>query len=114
MHIEITLDCWDLDRMAAFWQQTAGLEVVGGVAGRYTSMRGHGIELTLQRVSDPKTTKNRMHLDLLVNVALEQEVARLESLGASRVTPNARSEFGQNWFVLTDPEGNEFCVANED
>jgi uncharacterized glyoxalase superfamily protein PhnB len=53
-----------------------------------------------------------MHLDLLVE-NLEQEVDRLENLGASRVTPTARQEFGQTWFVLADPEGNEFCVARE-
>ena len=38
------------------------------------------------------------------------EVHRLENLGASRVTPTAWQEFGQKWFVLADPEGNEFCV----
>ena len=53
-----------------------------------------------------------MHLDLLVE-NLEQEVHRLESIGASRVTPTARQEFGQTWFVLVDPDGNEFCVARE-
>jgi uncharacterized glyoxalase superfamily protein PhnB len=53
-----------------------------------------------------------MHLDLLVE-NLEGEVHRLEELGASRVTPTARQEFGQTWFVLTDPEGNEFCVAQD-
>jgi hypothetical protein len=29
------------------------------------------------------------------------------------VTPAAREEFGQTWFVLADPEGNEFCVARD-
>ena len=54
-------------------------------------MSGHGVTLTLQRVAEPKTGKNRMHLDLLVE-NLEQEVHRLESIGASASRrPLARS-----------------------
>jgi len=37
----------------------------------------------------------------------------MESLGATRVTGTARREFGQTWYVLADPEGNEFCVASD-
>jgi Glyoxalase-like domain len=47
------------------------------------------------------------------NDDVELEVSCLEGLGASRLTPTAREEFGQRWFVLADPEGNEFCVAGE-
>ena len=112
MRLEFTLDCSDLDQVAEFWQAAAGFVVDGSIEGRYVSLSGHGVALTLQRVPEPKTVKNRMHLDLLVD-NLEQEVHRLESIGASRVTPTACQEFGQTWFVLADPEGNEFCVARE-
>ena len=44
---------------------------------------------------------------------LEAEVTRLRGLGAATMTPVAREEFGQRWFVLADPEGNEFCVAED-
>ena len=106
----MTLDCSDLDRMATFWKDAAGLTVDGVIEGRYVTLTGHGIALTLQRVGEPKTVKNRMHLDLLVD-DLDREVRRMESLGATRVTGTARREFGQTWYVLADPEGNEFCVA---
>jgi uncharacterized glyoxalase superfamily protein PhnB len=53
-----------------------------------------------------------MHLDLLVG-DVDAAVRRLEGLGASRLTATAREEFGQTWFVLADPEGNEFCVGRE-
>jgi predicted enzyme related to lactoylglutathione lyase len=112
MRLELTLDCTDLDRAAEFWQAAVGLLVDGRIAGRYVSLSGHGVTLTLQQVAEPKTVKNRMHLDLLVE-NLEEEVLRLENLGASRVTQSARQEFGQTWFVLADPAGNEFCVARE-
>jgi predicted enzyme related to lactoylglutathione lyase len=112
MRLEFTLDCSDLDRMAEFWQAAVGFVVDGRIEHRYVSLSGHGVTLTLQRVAEPKTVKNRMHVDLLVD-DLEREVHRLETIGASRITPTARQEFGQTWFVLADPEGNEFCVAHE-
>jgi predicted enzyme related to lactoylglutathione lyase len=86
--------------------------VEGVIEGRYVALSGRGIALTLQRVDEPKTVKNRMHLDLLVD-DLDQEVRRIESLGATRFTGTARREFGQTWHVLADPEGNEFCVASD-
>jgi predicted enzyme related to lactoylglutathione lyase len=110
MRLEFTLDCSDLDRTAEFWEAAAGFLVDGRIDGRFVSLSGHGVTLTLQRVADPKTVKNRMHMDLLVD-DLDQEVDRLEALGASRITPSPRQEFGQTWFVLADPDGNEFCVA---
>jgi predicted enzyme related to lactoylglutathione lyase len=112
MRIEFTLDCSDLSRTAEFWQAAAGFDVEGVIEGRYVSLSGHGVALTLQCVEEPKTVKNRMHLDLLVD-DVDQEVQRLERLGASRLTASARQEFGQTWFVLADPEGNEFCVARD-
>ena len=112
MRVEFTLDCSDLDRMATFWQSAAGFTVSGTVEDRYVGLTGRGVTITLQRVPEPKSGKNRMHIDLLV-ADVDGEVRRLESLGASRLTASARQEFGQTWFVLADPEGNEFCVARD-
>ncbi|MGH3319349.1 MAG: VOC family protein [Streptosporangiaceae bacterium] len=112
MRTELTLDCADLDTAAAFWQAALGYTVEGVISGRYVSLTGDGVALTLQRVADAKTVKNRMHLDLLV-ADVDAEVRRLEALGATRLTPTAREEFGQIWYVLADPEGNEFCVARD-
>jgi predicted enzyme related to lactoylglutathione lyase len=53
-----------------------------------------------------------MHLDLLVP-DLQAEVARIESLGATRLTPAPLEQYGQRWFVMRDPEGNEFCLGLE-
>ncbi|MFB7935774.1 VOC family protein [Streptomyces sp. NPDC056049] len=58
---------------------------------------------------EPKTVKNRVHLDLATTSAAHQAelVARLEELGATR------ADIGQGdvpWTVMADPEGNEFCV----
>jgi predicted enzyme related to lactoylglutathione lyase len=112
MRIEFTVDCTDLEKTSEFWRAAAGSVEDGRAQGGCVSLTGHGVSLTLQQVAEPKTVKNRMHLDLLVEDP-EHEVHRLERLGAIRVTPTARQEFGQEWFVLADPEGNEFCVARE-
>jgi hypothetical protein len=104
MRIELSLDCTELDQAATFWQAALGYVVDGAIEGRYVSLSGHGLALTLQRVEERKSVKNRMHLDLLVD-EVEEEVRRLEALGASRLTPVARQEFSQTWFVLAAPGG---------
>jgi predicted enzyme related to lactoylglutathione lyase len=68
-------------------------------------------KLLLQRVREPKSGKNRMHFDI-ETAAVDDEVARLESLGACRIVDEAIEEHGNRRVVLADPEGNEFCVCN--
>ncbi|MCM2412405.1 VOC family protein [Streptomyces sp. RKAG290] len=71
---------------------------------------GHGRRLLFQRVPEPKTVKNRLHLDLHAGPdRRDAEVARLEGLGANVL--RKVEEPGGTWTVLTDPEGNEFCVS---
>ena len=53
--------------------------------------------------------KNRLHLDLRT-ADLDAEVARVRALGAGQVTESPIVESGWTWHVLTDPDGNEFCV----
>ncbi|MDC0767305.1 VOC family protein [Streptomyces sp. HD] len=70
---------------------------------------GLGRRLLFQRVPEAKTTKNRLHLDLHTAAGeREAEVGRLERLGAS-VLRQVTEPSGQ-WVVMSDPEGNEFCV----
>ncbi|PZT68839.1 hypothetical protein DN402_14825 [Streptomyces sp. SW4] len=70
---------------------------------------GLGRRLLFQRVPEAKTGKNRIHLDLHPGEGLrDEEVARLEGLGASPVR-HVRAQGGE-WVVMRDPEGNEFCV----
>ncbi|MFM9369267.1 VOC family protein [Streptomyces sp. Da 82-17] len=71
---------------------------------------GLGRRLLFNQVPEPKTGKNRMHLDLHVGADRRAaEVARLEGLGAS--VQRAVDEPGGSWVIMQDPEGNEFCVA---
>lgn len=112
MRLELTLDCVDLGGTAVFWQEALGYRREGTIRDRFVSLAGDGPALTLQRVPEHKSVKNRLHLDLFV-ADVDAEVARLESLGATRLTRTPCEEFGQRWFVLADPEGHEFCVAHD-
>jgi hypothetical protein len=61
-------------------------------------------------VPEPRTVKNRLHVDLEPNDRTrDEEVARLVELGAS-VVEDHRTENGLGWVWLADPEGNDFCV----
>ena len=79
---------------------------------------GKGPRIYIQKVPEPKTVKNRVHLDVQVGAAVdpaerrevvEREVERLTGLGAR--TLRAFEEYGEHWVVMSDPEGNEFCVS---
>ncbi|AJT66923.3 hypothetical protein T261_5296 [Streptomyces lydicus] len=72
---------------------------------------GLGRRLLFNRVPEPerKTAKNRLHIDLHGPAGKrDTEVERLRALGA-RVRNHVRGPGGE-WVVMTDPEGNEFCV----
>ncbi|RKE18204.1 VOC family protein [Streptomyces sp. TLI_171] len=71
---------------------------------------GKGRRILFQDVPEPKTGKNRLHLDIHSDGHLEAVVTRLESLGATRVQEHDQGPVG-HWWVMRDPEGNEFCVA---
>jgi predicted enzyme related to lactoylglutathione lyase len=108
----LTLDCHDLEVQIAFWCAALGYELAGGV-GQYRALvhpAGTQPKLLLQQVAEPKSAKNRLHLDLHVADA-EAEARRLEVLGATRST--RVDEFGIHWVAMADPEGNEFCVVND-
>ncbi|MFD0163659.1 VOC family protein [Streptomyces decoyicus] len=72
---------------------------------------GLGRRLLFNRIprSEKKTAKNRLHIDLHGPAGgRDTEVERLRALGA-RVQSHVRAQGGE-WVVMTDPEGNEFCV----
>ena len=106
----VLIDCVDLELMTAFWCQALDLEHVWtGPSGGHllVAVDGSGRRLALMPAQNPKTAKNRVHLDLRPDRGQHAEVARLERLGARRI------DIGQGdttWVVMADPEGNEFCV----
>ena len=88
-----------------FWSAALGAEVQGrnDTYARLEHVCGE-LRFLLQRVPEPKTCKARVHLDIEAD-DVEAEVRRLEALGARR------QEFVEEWWVMLDPCGNEFCVV---
>jgi hypothetical protein len=64
-------------------------------------------DILFLRVPEGKSVKNRLHLDLRP-IDQAAEVARLEALGARRISVGQGED--ASWVVMADPEGNEFCV----
>lgn len=118
---EVVVDCHDLDRMADFWcavldrRRVDGGDTWVGIgepgADRSAGAARAGATTPMMSfvlVPEGKRCKNRVHIDVTpVDGSRDEEVARLEALGATR------ADIGQRdtpWVVMTDPEGNEFCV----
>jgi hypothetical protein len=71
---------------------------------------GNGPRLYVQRVPEPKTAKNRLHLDVRTGTDdLDAEKERVTARGASFVEWG--NQGGHRWAVMRDPEGNEFCLT---
>lgn len=112
--VHVTFDAVDPAALAAFW--AAALQrpvdpVDPAAAGFFASIDNDAKDRTtwfFLKVPEGKVAKNRVHVDLEAD-DLEAEVTRLTALGATRISEH--EEWGATWTVLTDPEGNEFCVG---
>jgi hypothetical protein len=105
----ITFDAADPPRLAAFWAAATGRQIEQSQPYfAVLSSPGDPVRMLFLKVPEPKTIKNRMHVDFSAPDR-EAEVARLVGLGATR--GDTHNEYGINWTVMQDPEDNEFCVA---
>jgi predicted enzyme related to lactoylglutathione lyase len=104
---DIIIDCADPASLARFWAELLGLTIAGS-KGPYVWLQrpGRAPSLGFQKVSEPKTGKNRVHLDVAAS-DVEAAQLRIEALGGRRV--NGFEDGG--FLVMADPEGNEFCVV---
>jgi len=75
-----------------------------------TPASGRRRRVLFQLVPEPKTVKNRVHLDVWVGAEHVREQAdRLVARGATFL--HTASQGPHEWATLADPEGNEFCVS---
>jgi hypothetical protein len=116
--VQINMKARDDAALGAFWAAALGWEVSSEGPG-VTNLEPAGFAypdpaavcIDLVVSPEPKTVKNRVHLDLAATSPVHQAelVARLTGLGATR------ADIGQgdvSWTVMADPEGNEFCVLD--
>jgi Glyoxalase-like domain len=141
---QLVIDCADPDRLARFWTAALGYQPEPPPPGfgswddywraaglpeedldigidRIADPDGHGPVIWFQRVAEPKTVKNRLHLDVCASggrdVPLEErrqrvdaEAARLAGLGASVTGVHSGETAGHYAMAMRDPEGNEFDI----
>jgi catechol 2,3-dioxygenase-like lactoylglutathione lyase family enzyme len=106
---ELVIDCRDPEGLAAFWVAVLDYRVIGreedGAVeiGPAAGFGGAAPTLVFGRVADPTPGKLRLHID--VNPT---DLERLLGLGATPADVGQTGE--ENWHVLADPEGNEFCL----
>ena len=108
----IVIDTHDLPGLARFWTQALGWKILSEREREIVIGPGENapVGMCFMPVTDPKTVKNRVHLDLTSSAAdRDQEIDRLLALGARRVDIGQTGT--ESWTVLADPEGNEFCVV---
>lgn len=103
----VTFDCRDPLALAAFWAAALGSDVDEDSTPERAWVEPAGWggpNLWFQRVPDDKVAKSRQHFDLRAMGRLDVERDRLVALGARVVHE------GDVLIVMTDPEGNEFCL----
>lgn len=104
---EITPDRVVREDDRLYWLDFAAIREPAAPVDETTGI-AQGDRIVFQRVPEPKTVKNRLHLDVEVGPQRrEAEIARLESLGARRLYDG---DLGGSWTTMADPHGNEFCV----
>ncbi len=112
----VTVDCADPAALSGFWSAALDTTVAADY-GEFIMLapppRG-GPLLAFQRVPEPRTGKNRLHLDLGAPAGgRHAEVERLVQLGATMLGERGDPAVFA-WTTLTDPEGNEFCVGENE
>ena len=107
----VTFDANDPERLAQFWGELLGWEIVPDDDGfQLVPTDGTAYRLGFYPTQEPKTGPNQTHFDLTSATSDQQQqtVAKALELGATHLDIGQTPEEGH--LVLADPEGNEFCV----
>jgi hypothetical protein len=108
--LALSIDCRDAGKLAAFWAAALGRPVDPDATPESAAIApgdsgAADPRLLFHQVPEPKSVKNRLHLDLISNT-FEAESQRLVALGASRIRDVTQGS--ARWTTYADPEGNEF------
>lgn len=103
--LEICIDTMDADRIRPFWAAVLGYR---DQDGELLDPAGVGPALWFQQMDEPRTDRDRFHLDIVV--AHDQAAARVAAALAAggRLVTDA---FARSWWILADADGNEACVC---
>jgi hypothetical protein len=112
---ELVVDSRDPEALAAFWAEVLDYRVLGrdddGAVeiGPEAGFGGAAPTLVFAPVADPTPGKVRLHIDVnATDRDQDAELERLLGLGATRADVGQSRD--EDWHVLADPEGNQFCL----
>ena len=112
----VVLDVNDLEQATAFWGAALGFPankpVTQFMVLRPDDPEDHRPNLILQKVPEAKAGKNRAHLDLFFPLRDEAR-DRLLALGARLLQEQPNCIGSHCWYLMADPEGNEFCCVGD-
>ena len=85
----VAIDCADAAALARFWADVLGRQVAEDSTSEHVILLPgdgdtSGPRITFNTVPEPKTVKNRLHLDLISDT-FDAETERLQSLSAHRL-----------------------------
>ena len=103
----LSVDSADAEKLAHFWAEALGRVIADGASTEFATLAQDGAtpRLSFHQVPEPKSVKNRLHLDL-ISSTFEAEAERLLALGATRIRDVTKGS--ARWTTFADPEGNEF------
>ena len=117
--LAVIVDCRDARKQAEFWAAALSQAVTERNPDEFEvydeAEDRSATPLYFMKVPEPKTEKNRLHLDVVTEGSMEAEVERLVVLGARLVEVRqdpATHDNPDTWTVMEDPEGNVFCVSS--
>jgi Glyoxalase-like domain len=118
--VQIIFDCERAPALARFWAalldgyrvrayddaEIARLAALGFTpeTDPIVLVDGPGPSLCFQQVVEPRRERGRLHVDIAVTDRA-REVERVRALGGSVVRETS------DYTVMSDPEGNRFCIA---
>ena len=103
--LELASDTMAADLIRPFWVAVRGDEDRGGYL---VDPMGVGPSVWFQQMTEPRTERNRIHLDVTVpHDVAEQRVADALAAGGTLLT----DEYARSWWVLADADGNEVCIS---
>ena len=121
------IDCTDLHAQAHWWAQALDWKITyedddeAGISPKDAPESDIADRATFDRVAtgicfvsvpEPKTVKNRLHLDFAPHDTEDRDaiIRRFLDAGARRVDVGQPAD--ATFTVLADPEGNEFCILS--
>jgi predicted enzyme related to lactoylglutathione lyase len=107
----VVFDCNDFEKLSAFWREALRYAPREPASDGWVVLKdpsGKGPNVSINKTEKPLAHKIRVHLDLYTDDQ-EGEIQRLLKLGATVVK---RPGEGHDYVVMSDPEGNHFCVVD--